>query len=170
MMAVDATANQATTTWVSDFGRSSVKDPIKAATPNLVEILNPPLDYNTMTELIFQDIGGQEMINISRSDAINGQNIAYSIIKNLKNIMLDYNSNNIIKLQGTSDVYFNNFSIRLEERLPIQASLSETTNVYIDNNSKNLVVELVNLEEDEQVEIEIINQGSYFDDIIKGEE
>jgi hypothetical protein len=166
-MAVDATANQATTTWVSDFGRSSVKDPIKVATPNLVEILNPPLDYNTMTELIFQDIGGQEMINISRSDAINGQNIMYSIIKNLKNIMLDYNSNNIIKLQGTSDVYFKNFAIRLEDKLPIQASSEQTPNVYIENSTNNIVVELVNLEEDEQVEIEIISQGSYFDDIIE---
>jgi hypothetical protein len=166
-MAVDATANQATTTWVSDFGRSTTSAPIKVATPNLVEILNPPLDYNTMTELIFQDIGGQEMINISRSDAINGQNIMYSIIKNLKNIMLDYNSNNIIKLQGTSDVYFKNFSIRLEDKLPIQNYSEQTPNVYIENNTQNIVVELVNLEEDEQVEIEIISQGSYFDDILE---
>lgn len=169
-MAVDSTANQATTTWVSDFGRSSVKDPIKVATPNLVEILNPPLDYNTMTELIFQDIGGQEMINISRSDAINGQNVMYSIIKNLKNIMLDYNSNNIIKLQGTSDVYFKNFSIRLEDKLPIKNTADESPNVYIDGTTKNIVVELVNLEEDEQVEVEIITQGNYYDDTIKGEE
>jgi hypothetical protein len=169
-MAVDATANQATTTWVSDFGRSSVKDPIKTATPNLVQLLNPPLDYDTMTELIFQDIGGQELINISRSDAINGQNILYSIVKNLNNIMLNYNSNNIIKLQGTSDVYFKNFSIKLEEKLPISGTGAFGANVYLENDTGNITVEAVNLEEDEQIEIEIISGGTYYDDIIRSED
>jgi hypothetical protein len=169
-VAIDATASQAAQTWVSDFGRSSAKEAIKVATPNLVEILNPPLDASTMTELIFQDIGGQEMINISRSDAINGQNVMYSIVKNLKNIMLDYNSNNIIKLQGTSDIYFKNFAIRLEDRLPNISTVGPNSNVYIDDTTKGVVVELVNLEDDEQVEIEIINQGNYFDDTIRDEE
>lgn len=169
-MAVDSTANQASTPWVSDFGRSTKNDPIKVATPNLVEVLNDPLDYNTMTELIFQDIGGQELINISRADAINGQNVMYSIVKNLKNIMLDYNSNNIIKLQGTSDVYFKNFPIRLEDKLPIEGTGSNGESVYLESDTSNLIINLVNLEEGEQVEIEIINQGGYFDDTITSEE
>lgn len=165
-MAVDATANQPVVEWTNDFGKSTQKDPIKVATPNLIEILNDPLDAEVMTELIFQDIGGQELINICRSDAINGQNITYSIVKNLKNILLDYNSNNIIKLQGTSDVYFKNFSIKLEDRLPKYGRGENGSNVYIDPKTSNVVVNLVNLEDEEQVEIEIINQGGYYDDTI----
>lgn len=165
-MAVDATANQATSTWTNDFGKSTQTAPVKVATPNLIEILNPPLDYEAMTELIFQDIGGQELINISRADAINGQNIMYSIVKNLKNILLDYNSNNIIKLQGTSDVYFKNFSIRLEDKLPKYGTGDQGATVYIDSNDNSVVINLVNLEDEEEVEIEIINQGGYFDDTI----
>jgi hypothetical protein len=165
-MAVDAVANQPTTTWVNDFGKSTQTDPIKVATPNLVELLNPPLDYESMTELIFQDIGGQELINISRADAINGQNIIYSIVKNLKNILLDYNSNNIIKLQGTSDVYFKNFSIRLEDKLPKYGTGDQGATVYIDPDDSSVIINLVNIEDEEQVEIEIINQGGYFDDKI----
>jgi hypothetical protein len=165
-MAVDSTANQPTAAWTNDFGKSTQSEPVKVATPNLVEILNDPLDYEAMTELIFQDIGGQELINISRADAINGQNIMYSIVKNLKNIMLDYNSNNIIKLQGTSDVYFKNFSIRLEDKLPKYGTGNQGSTVYIDPETSNIVINLVNIEDEEQVEIEIINQGGYFDDTI----
>lgn len=169
-MAIDATANQATYEWTNDFGKSTQKEPVKVATPNLIEILNDPLDAEVMTELIFQDIGGQELINICRSDAINGQNITYSIVKNLKNILLDYNSNNIIKLQGTSDAYFKNFSIKLEDKLPKYGRGYEGTNVYIDPLTDNIVINLVNLEDEEQVEIEILNQGSNYDDILRSEE
>lgn len=160
-MAIDATANQATPIESTDK-----KEAVKIATPSLLALSNTPLDINSMVELIFQDIGGQELINIARSDAINGQDIVYSIIKNLKNIMLDYNSNNIIKLQGTSDSYFKNFSIKLEQRLPQKGTGPNDEIVYIEESTGNLVINLVNLEKGEQVEIEIINQGEVFDDTI----
>ena len=131
-MAIDATANQSTVTWTNDFGRSTQTNSTKVAVPNAVDQLNDPLAYEAMYELIFQDIGGQELINISRADAINGQNIMYSIVKNLKNLMLDYNSNNIIKLGGTSDVLFKNFSIRLEDKLPKYGQGLLGSTVYIE--------------------------------------
>jgi hypothetical protein len=165
-MAIDATANQATVTWTNDFGKSTQTNATKVAVPNAVDELNDPIAYEAMYELIFQDIGGQELINISRADAINGQNIMYSIVKNLKNIMLDYNSNNIIKLGGTSDVLFKNFSIRLEDKLPKYGLGANGTNVYLEQDTGNIVVNLVNMQDEEQVEIEIINQGGYFDDTI----
>ena len=160
-MAIDATATQATATTATDK-----KEAVKVATPSLLALSNTPLDINSMVELIFQDIGGQELINISRSDAINGQDIVYSIIKNLKNIMLDYNSNNIIKLQGTSDNYFKNFSIRLEQKLPEKGTGPNDEMVYIEESTGNLIINLINIEKGEQVEIEIINQGEVFDDTI----
>jgi len=167
-MAIDATANQAsgTYTWTNDFGRSAQTNSTKVAVPNAVDELNDPIAYEAMFEIIFQDIGGQELINISRADAINGQNIMYSIVKNLKNIMLEYNSNNIIKLGGTSDVLFKNFSIKLEDKIPKYGSGSNGSIVYLEPGSGNLIIDLVNLEDEEQVEIEIINQGGYFDDTI----
>lgn len=165
-MAVDATANQATYTWTNDFGRSTATNSTKVALPNAVDVLNDPLSYEVMFEIIFQDIGGQELINISRADAINGQNIMYSIVKNLKNIMLEYNSNNIIKLGGTSDVLFKNFSIKLEDRIPKYGNGPDGSIVYLEEGTGNLIVDLINIDDEEQVEIEIINQGGYFDDTI----
>ena len=165
-MAVDATAEQATYEWTNDFGRSAQTNSTKIAVPNAVDVLSDPIAYEAMYELIFQDIGGQELINISRADAINGQNIMYSIVKNLKNLMLDYNSNNIIKLGGTSDVLFKNFSIRLEDRLPKYGLGTDGATVYIEADTGNIAINLVNMQDEEQVEIEIINQGGYFDDTI----
>ena len=165
-MAVEATANQATIEWTNDFGRSTQTNATKVATPNQIDVLNEPLAYEVMTELIFQDIGGQELINISRADAINGQNIMYSIVKNLKNLMLDYNSNNIIKLGGTSDVLFKNFSIRLEDRLPKRGRGSQGSIVYLEEGTGNILVNVIHMDDEEQVEIEIINQGGYYDDTI----
>ena len=167
-MAVDATANQAS--WTNDFGKSAQTNSVKVAVPNAVDVLNDPIAYEAMFEIIFQDIGGQELINISRADAINGQNIMYSIVKNLKNIMLDYNSNNIIKLGGTSDVLFKNFSIRLEDKIPRYGNGLNGAIVYIEPETGNLAVDLVNMGDEEEVEIEIINQGGYFDDTITTEE
>ena len=165
-MAVDSTANQPVTPWVSDFGRSTQTNSTKVALPNAVDEFTDPIAYEAMYELIFQDIGGQELINISRSDAINGQNIMYSIVKNLKNMMLDYNPNNIIKLGGTSDVLFKNFSIRLEDKLPRYGSGPDGSIVYLEQYSGNVIIDLVNLDDEEEVEIEIISQGEYFDDTI----
>ena len=161
-MVTQATANQATATQKVD-----AKEAIKVASPSLVQLNNPPLSQETMVEIAFQDIGGHELINISRSDAINGQNIVYSIVKDLKNILLEYNSNNIIKLQGTSDNYFKNFPIRLEQKLPKNGTGPNKETVYIEESTGNLVINLINLEKGEQVEIQIINQGETFDDTIK---
>jgi hypothetical protein len=164
-MSVNATANQAASNTAVD-----PKEAIKVASPSLLQLNNKPLPIEAMIEIGFQDIGGHELINISRSDAINGQDIIYSIVKNLKNILLEYNSNNIIRLQGTSDNYFKNFSIRLEQKLPKDGTGPNKEIVYIEESTGNLVVNLVNLEKGEQVEIEIINQGETFDDTIKASE
>lgn len=164
-MTVNSTANQATANEQVDK-----RDAIKIATPSLLDLTNKPLDIDSMIEVIFQDIGGHELINISRSDAINGQDIVYSIIKNLKNIMLDYNSNNIIKLQGTSEEYFKNFSISLEQKLPKIGTGPNEELIYLEPSTGNLVINAINLQKGEQVEIEIINQGETFDDTITNEE
>jgi hypothetical protein len=163
-MAIEATANQAQQHTHDDTGLA-----VKIATPSLLSLNNPPLPVDSMVELIFQDIGGQELIDISRSDAINGQDIIYSVVKNLKNIMLEYNSNNIIRVQGTSEGYFKNFSIKIEQRLPKTGTGPNGEIVYIEELTGNLVINLINIEQGERVEIEIINQGETFDDTITDE-
>lgn len=153
-MAIDAVANQS-----QPVVQSSNKPAIKPATPALISLSNPVLADEIMVDLIFENIGGQELINISRNDIVNGQDVLYTIIKNLKNVQLQYNSNNIIKLGSTTDTYFKNFSISLESKLPFYGTGPNGESVYIDSITGDLVINVSSLEPDEQVDVQIIDGG-----------
>ena len=142
-----------------------ISSAIKPATPDIITFDWEELPVDLMADLIFEDIGGQELINIARNDTVNGQNIIYQPIKNLAYVFSKYNSKNIVPLQDTSDSFFANFSIKLEDYLPIEGNGPAGKNVYIDNDG-NLVVEIINAQPDEQVEIEILNTGELFDGTI----
>ena len=161
-MATDATANQPTSP-----AQPVVNPAVLVATPALIALSNAPLEIDIMADLIFENIGGQELINISRNDIINGQDVLYSPIKNLQSLYLEYNPNNIIKLENTADTYFKNFPIRLENKLPYGSNGIMEDVVYIDS-SGNLVINVSNLETGEQVEVQIINSGEILNGTIYG--
>jgi alpha-L-arabinofuranosidase len=116
-----------------------------------------------MSDLIFENIGGQELINIARNDTVNGQTILYQPIKNLTAVQQQYNPNNIVSLQATSDKYFQNFSIKFDEKVPTEGTGPDGSHVYIDPETGELVVEAVNMAEDEQIELEITISGTIYE-------
>ena len=116
-----------------------------------------------MTDLIFEDIGGQELINIARNDTVNGQDIIYQPIKNLTSIQQKYNPNNILGIQQTSDKYFEGFPIRLEEKMPNYPNGPNGESVYIDPETGDLIIELANVLEQEQVESQISINGTIYE-------
>lgn len=140
------------------------KTAIKTATPDIVQFNDEDIVSNAeiITDLLFENIGGQELINIARYDTVNGQSISYQPIKNLNIIQQEYNPNNILKLQKTSDRIFANFPIKLENKIPNQASGPNAKNVYLDANG-DLVIELINIEADEQVEVQITSSGTIYE-------
>jgi alpha-L-arabinofuranosidase len=113
--------------------------------------------------MIFEDIGGHELINVARNDTINGQTVTYQPIKNLTSIQQQYNPNNIVGLQNTSDKYFANFSIKLETKLPEEGNGPDGAYVYIDTDTGDLIVELINLDPDEQIEVQISLSGTIYE-------
>lgn len=121
------------------------------------------LPVEIMSDLIFENIGGQELINIARNDTVNGQQVVYQPIKNLTQIQQQYNPNNIVALQDTSDKYFQNFAIKLETKVPEEGTGPAGAHVYIDPETGDLVVEAINLEPDEQVELEITLSGTIYE-------
>jgi hypothetical protein len=116
-----------------------------------------------MTDLIFENIGGHELINIARNDIVNGQKVSYQPIKNLSSIQQQYNHNNILGIQNTSDKYFANFSIKLENKIPNSGGGPNGSNVYLDSATGNLVIETVNMANDEQIEVEITVSGIIYE-------
>jgi len=140
---------------------------------NINPVLTAPIDtilfnddsvpIEIMADLIFENIGGQELINIARNDTVNGQTILYQPIKNLTAVQQQYNPNNIVSLQATSDKYFQNFSIKFDEKVPTTGTGPGGAHVYIDPETGELVVEAINMSEDEQIEVEITISGTIYE-------
>jgi hypothetical protein len=137
--------------------------PVKTATPDIVLFDDSALPIEVMTDLIFENIGGQELISITRSDIVNGQKISYQPIKNLSSIQQQYNSNNILGLQQTSDRFFAGFSIKLEDKIPGIGNGPDGENVYFDAITGDLIIEFVNLNNDEQIETQITVNGTIYE-------
>lgn len=160
-MAVDAVANQPEATPVVVQNTA-----IKPATPESISSFNKPLPYELMTDLIFEDIGGQELINISRNDMLNGQSILYTPIKNLTSIYLQYNPQNILSLQDYASTYFKNFPIRLELKVPNAGTGPNGEIIYLEEDTGDLVINVINLDPNEQVEVEMVTSASVLNDTI----
>ena len=164
---------------------------VKIATPDLIIRDEEVMSIDIMTDLIFENIGGQELAVISRHDLVNGQAISYSPIKNLTDLYLQYNPNNMLSLQS-SDSYFKSLSLSILDHQPkcgtgytisappppadnpgyVEKDLTKwikTPNcksVYIDPITGDLVINLINVKEGEQAEVEVLTAGNIFDDTI----
>jgi len=147
-----------------------VAPPVKTAPIDTVLFNDEQVPIEVMSDLIFEDIGGHELINIARNDIINGQDISYQPIKNLTSLQQQYNPNNILSVQSTSDKYFSNFAIKLENKTPNVGNGPFGSNVYIDPLTGNMVIDAINLETDEQIEIEITLSGTIYEADLTGSE
>lgn len=138
-------------------------EPVKTATLDIILFDDESVPVDGMFDLIFENIGGQELINITRSDIVNGQKISYQPIKNLSIIQQRYNPNNILSLQQTADKYFAGFSIKLEDKIPYEGNGTNGENLYFDENTGDLIIEFVNINNDEQIETQITLGGTIYD-------
>lgn len=160
--ATPQTPNPIPTATVASTIAKTITTPIKTATPDIILFDDSTVPIEVMADLIFEDIGGQELIDIARTDTINGQKILYQPIKNINSINQEYNSNNILGLQKTSDKYFAGFAIKLENKVPVVSNSADGNPAYIDE-SGNLVIDSINLNADEQVEIQISLSGTIYE-------
>lgn len=137
--------------------------PTKTAPIDTVLFNDDSMSIEIMADLIFEDIGGHELINIARNDIINGQQTSYTPIKNLGLIQQKYNPNNILGLQATSEKYFANFSIKFEEKVPIEGNGPNGSNVYFDEATGDLIIEGINLNRDELFEVQVSLNGTIYE-------
>jgi hypothetical protein len=138
------------------------KTPVKTATLDIILFDEESVPTDGMFDQIFENIGGQELISITRSDIVNGQKISYQPIKNLSAIQQRYNPNNILSLQQTADKFFAGFSIKLEDKIPEIGNGTNGENVYL-NASGDLIIEFININADEQVETLISASGTIYE-------
>jgi hypothetical protein len=141
-------------------------EPVRTAPIDTILFNDDSVPIEIMADLIFENIGGQELINIARNDTVNGQTVIYQPIKNLTAIQQQYNPNNMLSLQATSDKYFQNFSIKFDEKVPSPGTGPNGSHVYIEPKTGKLVIEAVNIAQDEQIEVEITVGGTIYEAVI----
>lgn len=124
---------------------------IKQAQPDIV--IDPETDTSGdyIAERFFEELGGTELISLSRHDLIDGIDVSYKPIANLSSLRRRFNPNNIIALDILSDNEFAKFSINL---------LSRGMNQPYFDDSGNLVVEVDIIRPQENIEVEISLSGT----------
>lgn len=124
---------------------------VKQPDASLVKYHPDVLPQELITDLLFEDVGGSELINIARYDTINGQDVVYSLVKNLSILNRSFNPNNILAGQ-TASSQFGQYSLDIASKL--QSS-------YLDADG-NLVIEFSSINNDEYAEIELSTNGTIY--------
>lgn len=139
----------------------------KSSTPQYrIDLKDEELSEYMMTRLVFEDIGGEEVLSISRNDTVFGENLIYQPIKNMISLAQRYNSQNLLSLYGTAQSYFDNFLIKFSDKIPNVGNGINGSNVYIENSTGDLIIEVINMQDDEEVEVSIMVSGDILRDTI----
>jgi hypothetical protein len=91
------------------------------------------------------------------------------LIKNLTSLNQEFSSKRLLSLQNTSDKYFSNFGIKLENKIPFVGNGLNGENVYL-NDSQDIVIDLVNLDIDEQIEVQLSISGTMYTIVLEAGE
>lgn len=124
---------------------------VKQADPDIIldSAIDTSGDY--IVERFFEELGGTELINISRHDLIDGIDVVYNPIANLSSLRTRFNPNNIIAIDYLSENEFTRTSIDL-----ISRGMNEP---YFDNDG-NLIIEIDIMRREENIEAEISESGT----------
>jgi len=122
---------------------------IKQASPDII-VFDEEIDPEFLVQAFFQEFGGTELINISRYDLINGDDVSYSPIINLSSLRQSFNPNNIIGI-GAFQENPTKYGIDLFSRGVVEPYF---------NDDGDLVVEINDVRPDESIEIEIASDGT----------
>lgn len=139
---------------------SSSSKPVKSAPIETVIFQDETFAEQFIVDVLFEDVVGQELLSIARNDTVNGQEVIYQPLKNLDLLQTAYNPSNILNLSETSVTYFENFIIKLNDKIPTVKNGLNGKNYYVDQTNGDIVIELKDLEDDEQVEIQIATSGT----------
>jgi|688.fasta_scaffold89056_2 hypothetical protein len=143
---------------------------IKSASPDIILVDQNDLPIDLILKLTLEKIGAQELISLVRHDTVNGQNIVYQPVKNISDIAISYNPQNIINIPDTAEIYFKNFAIKMENHIVQDTNETPPESVYIDSVNGNIVIETVNLKADYEIEVQMMASGQIFNDTIYEED
>lgn len=188
---------------------SDKRPEVKPATPDLLNF-DETLPIELLSDLLFENIGGIEILTVSRRDLVNGQRPNYSLIANSATLAATYAPNNFIQIPKNANDLFENFPIRFAVHVPDFGTasskfyvgeensfgcsgfpvLNKRTDevracfptfqeanlfalaqqnlsiVYVEENTGNVVVDVLNIRDGDRVQLEVLESGDVQSDTI----
>ncbi len=138
---------------------------VKIPSRDVVDYQDADIPIELITNLLFENLGANELVKFERHDTVEGTNATYDIISNLAGIKKEFDPSNLISRQKVDTSYFDIYNIKLDTKIPDITYLFRNNldnYVYIDTNG-DLVLELDNMNEDELVEIQIDSSGTIYE-------
>jgi len=134
----------------------------KTPTRDVVTFVESNFSAEGIANLLFEQIGGIELISMVRRDTVEGQNPYYTVISNLSNIKKEFDPTQIISRQKPNQSFFDIYSIDINSKIPNDLYLERNnlTNFFYTDTNGDFVIELDNMLIDEVVELEIAQGGT----------
>jgi hypothetical protein len=132
---------------------------------DVVSLAGQSVDSETITNLLFENIGAVELTKFVRHDTVDGINPYYDIISNLSEVKRRFDPSRLISIQKPDSSNFDIYSIKLQDKIPDDEYLSNNNindYVYFDNTTGDLVIEVINMSESEIVEVQIDTNGTIY--------
>lgn len=163
---VDAVANQ------PEPVSNNIIDSLKIADPQFILSTDPAATIEEMQNVLWQSIGGHEIISLARRDLVDGKNINYQLISDLQKLFAEYNPKTIASIENSTPLYFNKFGIKFEKYLPseydlaaIDPNLKNPVSIDVNNN---ITIYVSNIKDSYDIEVQSITSEEVFRDTIYG--
>lgn len=148
----------------------TISTAVKKAEPQYVDFNEAnvvPITDTELTDLYFEQINGGGLLVLNNRNFVNTGTFIYQPIVNISDFVREYNPRKLIAIQETSDTFFSNFPINLDEKIPKTptSGILNGTNVYIDS-ANNIVIETKDMRVDERVEIQVLLDGTIYEDVL----
>ena len=129
---------------------------VKVANVNVINTNYAATPVEQMEKMFFQDVGGTEILSVTRHDTVGGEKVIYSEVDNLQDLKIQFNPLNILVSTNLNDL-FSGYGIDIKEKVN---DAGQT--VQIDA-SGNMVIEVVGVAEDEYVQIQVASRVEDFE-------
>jgi hypothetical protein len=150
-----------------------VNTPSTETSINQININEQTMTDEAFTDLILEDIGGRELITLSRHWDLIGTSVpVYSPIKNISSVLFANSPINIAPNPNSTIDFFDTFSLLLSSYLPTDAELNaldadyKKSYVYYEPSINSIIINTANIFNNEGVQVEFITFDSLKDDTI----
>jgi len=156
-----------------DGSGNPVSTPSRETSINQINFNEQTMTPEAFEDLILEDIGGRELLTLSRHDSLIGITAPkYSPIKNISATLLANSPINIAPNPNSTIDFFDTFSILLSSYIPTDAELNaldagyKKYYLYYEPSTNSFIINASNIFNNEGVEVEFITFSSLNDDTI----